>query len=98
MQIITNKDVLGFLYQVLVISAHSHAHKEVEKSVEAAKDGHVSSSHSHEGHEHGYVELHSFIGIALVLGFVFMLLVDQLSGGTTHVHAPSGMYHMFTCP
>lgn len=35
------------------------------------------------------LEMHSWIGVALVLGFVFMLLVDQLGGGN-HVHAPLG--------
>ena len=34
-------------------------------------------------------ELHSLIGVALVLGFVFMLLVDQI-GGSVHSRASSG--------
>lgn len=42
-------------------------------------------------HEHGSgVELHSWIGVALVLGFVFMLLVDQIGGGHMHSHAVTG--------
>jgi len=53
------------------------AHKEEIKTVLAA-------THHHE-HESG-VELHSWIGVALVLGFVFMLLVDQI-GGHMHSHA-----------
>uniref|UniRef100_A0A673YV83 Zinc transporter ZIP9 n=1 Tax=Salmo trutta TaxID=8032 RepID=A0A673YV83_SALTR len=40
----------------------------------------VSGEHSHS-HEH----LHAFIGVSLVLGFVFMLLVDQI--GSAHVHS-----------
>ena len=36
-------------------------------------------------HEDG-VELHSWIGIALVLGFTFMLLVDQIGGAVGHAH------------
>jgi len=40
---------------------------------------------SHHEHESG-VELHSWIGVALVLGFVFMLFVDQI-GGHMHSHA-----------
>jgi len=51
----------------------------------------VGGTHHHEN-ESG-VELHSWIGVALVLGFVFMLLVDQI-GGHMHSHAgaaePSG--------
>ena len=51
-----------------------------------------SPHHEHGGHEHEHgvgPELHTYIGVSLVLGFIFMLLVDQLSGG--HVHSsPSG--------
>ncbi|KAK2892148.1 zinc transporter ZIP9 isoform X2 [Channa argus] len=35
-------------------------------------------------HEHNHEELHAYIGVSLVLGFVFMLLVDQI--GSSHVH------------
>jgi len=34
-------------------------------------------------------EVHSLIGVALVLGFVFMLLVDQI-GGSIHASRSSG--------
>jgi len=56
-------------------------HKEDIKLDAAAAGG----THHHE-HESG-VELHSWIGVALVLGFVFMLLVDQIGG---HMHAHAG--------
>lgn len=39
-------------------------------------------------HEHSHEELHAFIGVSLVLGFVFMLLVDQI--GSSHVHNTEG--------
>ncbi len=46
---------------------------------------HAAQAHATEhGHSHG-AELHTYIGVSLVLGFIFMLLVDQLSGGG-HVH------------
>uniref|UniRef100_A0AAX7TQE4 Zinc transporter ZIP9 n=1 Tax=Astatotilapia calliptera TaxID=8154 RepID=A0AAX7TQE4_ASTCA len=35
-------------------------------------------------HEHNQEQLHAYIGVSLVLGFVFMLLVDQI--GSSHVH------------
>ncbi|XP_023135963.1 zinc transporter ZIP9 [Amphiprion ocellaris] len=35
-------------------------------------------------HEHSHEQLHACIGVSLVLGFVFMLLVDQI--GSSHVH------------
>ncbi|XP_034431548.1 zinc transporter ZIP9 [Hippoglossus hippoglossus] len=37
-----------------------------------------------EKHEHSHEQLHACIGVSLVLGFVFMLLVDQI--GSSHVH------------
>jgi zinc transporter 9 len=39
----------------------------------------------HHEHSEG-VELHTWIGIALVLGFTFMLLVDQIGGSPGHTH------------
>lgn len=53
----------------------------LSKAVEAVGSG---SGHEHE-HVAGGAELHSWIGVALVLGFVFMLLVDQI-GGSLHSH------------
>ena len=44
---------------------------------------------SHEGHAHRLIDDHSLIGITLVSGFIFMLLVDHIGGGS-HMHAPSG--------
>ncbi|KAM3871521.1 zinc transporter ZIP9 isoform 3-T3 [Diretmus argenteus] len=35
-------------------------------------------------HGHNHEQLHAYIGVSLVLGFVFMLLVDQI--GSSHVH------------
>ena len=41
-------------------------------------------------HQHHSTEAHQAIGIALLLGFVFMLLVDQI-GGASHSHAPDNI-------
>ncbi|KAM4854072.1 zinc transporter ZIP9 isoform 1-T1 [Thomomys bottae] len=40
--------------------------------------------HEHE-HSHDHTKLHAYIGVSLVLGFVFMLVVDQI--GSSHVHS-----------
>ena len=40
----------------------------------------------HHGHQHEGIELHTLIGLSLSFGFIFMLLVDQISGG--HSHGP----------
>ncbi|XP_014032334.1 zinc transporter ZIP9 [Salmo salar] len=73
------------LYEEVLEGAH-HAPGQV-KGVEVSepKEGvdaalGVSGEHSHS-HEH----LHAYIGVSLVLGFVFMLLVDQI--GSAHVHS-----------
>lgn len=42
-------------------------------------------------HEHSHEQLHACIGVSLVLGFVFMLLVDQI--GSSHVHNTDGKYY-----
>jgi zinc transporter 9 len=54
--------------------------KEEEKMPDIYKT-HEELHHGHE-HEHGHTssELHSYIGISITLGFVFMLLIDQLAG------------------
>lgn len=54
---------------------------EVKGEVEAALAASVKHEHSHE-------QLHACIGVSLVLGFVFMLLVDQI--GSSHVHNTEG--------
>lgn len=41
------------------------------------------------GHEHRHEQLHACIGVSLVLGFVFMLLVDQI--GSSHMHSTEGL-------
>lgn len=45
----------------------------------------IPAVHEH-GHDHS--RLHAYIGVSLVLGFVFMLLVDQI--GSSHVHSTDG--------
>ena len=48
--------------------------------------------HAHEGHDHHEgADIHRYIGVSLVLGFTFMLLVDQLSGSShAHSNVPTG--------
>ncbi|XP_061699742.1 zinc transporter ZIP9 [Syngnathoides biaculeatus] len=64
--------------QVGVVVEASEAKAEVGAAAAAAlgTDGH---------HEHGQEHLHACIGVSLVLGFVFMLLVDQI--GSSHMHS-----------
>ncbi|XP_042181031.1 zinc transporter ZIP9 [Oncorhynchus tshawytscha] len=71
------------LYEEVLEGVH-HAPGQVEGvEVSQPKEGvdvalGVSGEHSHD-------HLHAYIGVSLVLGFVFMLLVDQI--GSAHVHS-----------
>lgn len=63
--------------------------KAAEVGVQGSETG-EEHDHEHEHHHSHGDELHTYIGVTLVLGFIFMLLVDQLSGGM-HAHAGPGM-------
>ncbi|KAJ8411942.1 hypothetical protein AAFF_G00155800 [Aldrovandia affinis] len=71
------------LYEEVLEGGHqAHTLSEGVGTLEqkAAVDGAVGGEHVHS-HE----QLHAYIGVSLVLGFVFMLLVDQI--GSSHVHS-----------
>ncbi|XP_073683421.1 zinc transporter ZIP9 [Garra rufa] len=74
------------LYEEMLEGAHHHGHGQVETEVSEQKvvEGVVGQSAEH-GHDHGHEQLHAYIGVSLVLGFVFMLLVDQI--GSSHMHS-----------
>ncbi|XP_013887898.1 zinc transporter ZIP9 [Austrofundulus limnaeus] len=73
------------LYEEILQAGHQHSPgqagvveaSETKVEAEAVLDATGKHEHSHE-------ELHACIGVSLVLGFVFMLLVDQI--GSSHVH------------
>ena len=72
----------------LTITEEHHEHEKQEtKDKELNQQGTEASHH----HEHSMIDDHSLIGITLVSGFIFMLLVDQIGGGG-HIHAPSGTH------
>uniref|UniRef100_A0A803TBF4 Zinc transporter ZIP9 n=1 Tax=Anolis carolinensis TaxID=28377 RepID=A0A803TBF4_ANOCA len=66
-----------------VLEAKHHPASETQKMVESEKAVEVPEVHVHD-HSHDHERLHAYIGVSLVLGFVFMLLVDQI--GSSHVH------------
>ncbi|XP_061424476.1 zinc transporter ZIP9 [Lethenteron reissneri] len=84
------------LYEDALHDAHSHVTQGAkERSHEAAVGAAgpvaaaVAAAEAHaeghaEGHADGHAELHAYIGVSLVLGFVFMLLIDQI--GSSHMH------------
>jgi hypothetical protein len=58
---------------------HDHAKEQLQIKIKSKEDG----EHAHE-HAHG--PSHSAIGVTLVLGFVFMLFIDQIGGKMSHRH------------
>ncbi|MBN3313651.1 S39A9 protein, partial [Atractosteus spatula] len=72
------------LYEEVLDGKHHREHdaQNVEKVVKSG-EGSVVAELGEQLHSHE--QLHAYIGVSLVLGFVFMLLVDQI--GSTHVHA-----------
>ncbi|XP_008935734.1 PREDICTED: zinc transporter ZIP9 isoform X3 [Merops nubicus] len=69
------------LYEDILEGKH-HPASEVQHVMESEKVAEIPAVHEY-GHDHS--RLHAYIGVSLVLGFVFMLLVDQI--GSSHVHA-----------
>ena len=70
----------------VVVSEHTHHSHAAAVAADAGK----VEEKAVEEVEGEHTELHTWIGVALVLGFIFMLIVDQIGGGLHH-HAPSGM-------
>uniref|UniRef100_A0A8C2E4E1 Zinc transporter ZIP9 n=1 Tax=Cyprinus carpio TaxID=7962 RepID=A0A8C2E4E1_CYPCA len=72
------------LYEEMLEGAHHHGHGQVETEVSESKVVEAVVGQSGE-HGHSHEQLHAYIGVSLVLGFVFMLLVDQI--GSSHMHS-----------
>ncbi|MGH0157273.1 UNVERIFIED_CONTAM: hypothetical protein FKN15_063358 [Acipenser sinensis] len=74
------------LYEDILGEKHESASEGqgVETVVKDVLGAAVAGGHEHS-HGHDHAQLHAYIGVSLVLGFVFMLLVDQI--GSSHVHA-----------
>nr|XP_010305329.1 PREDICTED: zinc transporter ZIP9 isoform X2 [Balearica regulorum gibbericeps] len=69
------------LYEDILEGKH-HPASEMQHVIESEKVAEIPVVHEY-GHDHS--RLHAYIGVSLVLGFVFMLLVDQI--GSSHVHS-----------
>nr|XP_042705281.1 zinc transporter ZIP9 isoform X2 [Chrysemys picta bellii] len=69
------------LYEDILEGKH-HQASDTQNVIESEKAAEITAEHEH-GHDHS--KLHAYIGVSLVLGFVFMLLVDQI--GSSHVHS-----------
>ena len=66
-----------------------HQASQTQNVIASDKVAVIPVAHEHE-HSHDHTQLHAYIGVSLVLGFVFMLLVDQI--GSSHVHSTDGKW------
>ena len=73
------------LLMCLPATGKHHPASEMQRVIESEKAAEIPAVHEY-GHDHS--RLHAYIGVSLVLGFVFMLLVDQI--GSSHVHSTDG--------
>ncbi|XP_049626416.1 zinc transporter ZIP9 isoform X1 [Suncus etruscus] len=71
------------LYEDILEGKH-HQASETQNVIASEKEKLIPVVREHE-HSHDHTHLHAYIGVSLVLGFVFMLLVDQI--GSSHVHS-----------
>lgn len=74
------------LYEDILEGKH-HQVSETQNVIASDKAAEIPVAHEHE-HSHDHTQLHAYIGVSLVLGFVFMLLVDQI--GSSHMHSTDG--------
>ncbi|XP_075804565.1 zinc transporter ZIP9 isoform X2 [Microtus pennsylvanicus] len=72
------------LYEEVLEGKHHQASETKQNVIASDKAAEIPVVHEHE-HSHDHTQLHAYIGVSLVLGFVFMLLVDQI--GSSHVHS-----------
>ena len=77
-----------FLFMVHSTLGKHHQASETQNVI-ASDKAEIPVVHEHE-HSHDHTQLHAYIGVSLVLGFVFMLLVDQI--GSSHVHSTDGKW------
>ncbi|KAI4883215.1 hypothetical protein NFI96_022604 [Prochilodus magdalenae] len=80
--VIIPEGVHALYEEVLEAGHHAHGNAEVSVPEQKVVEGVVGPSGEHS---HSHEQLHAYIGVSLVLGFVFMLLVDQI--GSSHMHS-----------
>ncbi|XP_016282652.1 zinc transporter ZIP9 isoform X2 [Monodelphis domestica] len=78
------EDILEDLPEISLHLGKHHQASEAQNVIASDKAVEKPLAHEHE-HSHDHTRLHAYIGVSLVLGFVFMLLVDQI--GSSHVHS-----------
>ena len=75
---------------IAIFFVEHHGHEPSHVTVKAVPTEKKEAVESHDHHDHGMENNHSIIGVTLVVGFIFMLLVDQIGG--SHMHGSTGLY------
>lgn len=77
---------------VAAIIPPNHLNQDLEDKIqrEVVTTAAQALSVGHEGEE-GEGHLQTLLGLSLLLGFIFMLLVDQIGGGHSHSPSSSGI-------
>ena len=83
----------GFL-SLIFLGHASHNHLSPGTAGDSHSDSDTKDEHLSDGglkHQISQVEPDVFIGLSLCCGFVFMLLIDHVSGGHSHTPPGTGM-------
>ena len=70
----------------------SDAHAEHHEYADFGEAG-DHEDHEHEDHEHQHDEVHQYVGLALLTGFLLMLMIDNIGGEHGHSHGADGHGH-----
>ena len=73
-----------------IIYIFSDAHAEHH---EYADFGEAGDHEDHEHEEHQHDEVHQYVGLALLTGFLLMLMIDNIGGDHGHSHGADGHGH-----
>ena len=60
---------------------------------EYADFGDAGDHEDHEHEEHQHDEVHQYVGLALLTGFLLMLMIDNIGGEHGHSHGADGHGH-----
>jgi len=68
-----------------VSAIYSQKHHEEHHGTDSLIDG-DEDEHVHEDDDHQHDEVHQYVGLSLLFGFLLMLVVDHIPGGHGHSH------------
>ena len=70
----------------MCLESHAELAAEHEYDQFGEKGDHDHDHHEDEDHDHEHDEVHQYVGLSLLIGFLLMLLIDNLGGSHGHSH------------